>query len=232
MKTVLQPLNEKAAKVVTEHADLLEGAEVEPLLLQLVAHVSAYKVILERWDPFYNFQPAFHKFFISMKVNLQIEVLLWTAVNVFCEEAQPPNCSMTYIISEALIATLSLEAKHSMCKLSFSKCSASICFHKKLWKQGLQEPYAIYRCISDFCIADQVLYEGGTKVIFMNGQQSHTQMSFKPTSRQSSRRWNWDRHNCWVWDLLCSPSFRMHSFWFWFGFLSQIASLSFVCIIL
>lgn len=50
MKTVLQPLNEKAAKIVTEHADLLEGASVEPLLLQLVAHVSAYKVILERFD--------------------------------------------------------------------------------------------------------------------------------------------------------------------------------------
>ena len=48
MKTVLQPLNEKAAKIVTEHADLLEGSTVEPLLLQLVAHVSAYRVILER----------------------------------------------------------------------------------------------------------------------------------------------------------------------------------------
>jgi len=50
MKSVLQPLNEKAAKIVTEHADLLEGSSVEPLLLQLVAHVSAYRVILERWD--------------------------------------------------------------------------------------------------------------------------------------------------------------------------------------
>ena len=48
MKTVLQPLNEKAAKIITEHADLLEGASVEPLLLKLVAHVSAYRVILER----------------------------------------------------------------------------------------------------------------------------------------------------------------------------------------
>lgn len=48
MKTVLQPLNEKAAKIITEHADLLEGSSVEPLLLQLVAHVSAYRVILER----------------------------------------------------------------------------------------------------------------------------------------------------------------------------------------
>ena len=49
MKAVLQPLNEKAAKIVTEHADLLEGDSVEPLLLQLVAHVSAYRVILERY---------------------------------------------------------------------------------------------------------------------------------------------------------------------------------------
>lgn len=52
MKTVLQPLNEKAAKIVTEHADLLEGSSVEPLLLQLVAHVSAYRVILERHASF------------------------------------------------------------------------------------------------------------------------------------------------------------------------------------
>lgn len=50
MKTVLQPLNEKASKIVTEHADLLEGSSVEPLLLQLVAHVSAYRVILERQE--------------------------------------------------------------------------------------------------------------------------------------------------------------------------------------
>ena len=48
MKTVLQPLNEKAKDIIVNHADLLESPAVEPLLLQLVAHVSAYRVILSR----------------------------------------------------------------------------------------------------------------------------------------------------------------------------------------
>ena len=43
------PLSEKAAAIVMERADLLEGESIEPLLLQLVAHVSAYKVIMRRW---------------------------------------------------------------------------------------------------------------------------------------------------------------------------------------
>ena len=44
------PLSEKASNLIIEHADLLEGEGIEPLLLQLVAHVSAYKVILKRWE--------------------------------------------------------------------------------------------------------------------------------------------------------------------------------------
>ncbi|CAL8467388.1 g6925 [Coccomyxa elongata] len=50
MKEVLQPLNEKAADIIVRHADLLQSARMEPLLLQLVAHVSAYRVILKRWE--------------------------------------------------------------------------------------------------------------------------------------------------------------------------------------
>lgn len=49
MKEVLQPLNEKAADIIVRHADLLQSAQMEPLLLQLVAHVSAYRVILKRY---------------------------------------------------------------------------------------------------------------------------------------------------------------------------------------
>lgn len=49
MSEVLQPLNERAAKIIFEHIDLLDSPRVEPLLLQLVAHVAAYKVILSRW---------------------------------------------------------------------------------------------------------------------------------------------------------------------------------------
>ncbi len=48
MKAVLQPLNEKAKDIIVKHADLLQSSQMEPLLLQLVAHVSAYQVILQR----------------------------------------------------------------------------------------------------------------------------------------------------------------------------------------
>ena len=48
MKEVLQPLNEKAAQIITERIDLLEASTIEPRLLQLVAHVYAYRVIFER----------------------------------------------------------------------------------------------------------------------------------------------------------------------------------------
>ncbi len=50
MRDVLQPLNEKAAAIVVDHADLLEEAAMPPGLLQLVAHVSANRVVLARWE--------------------------------------------------------------------------------------------------------------------------------------------------------------------------------------
>ncbi len=48
MTEVFQPLNDRAAEVITKNADLLEGSAMEPLLLQLVAHVFAYRVIIKR----------------------------------------------------------------------------------------------------------------------------------------------------------------------------------------
>ncbi|EFN59926.1 hypothetical protein CHLNCDRAFT_49364 [Chlorella variabilis] len=50
MRVVLQPLNERAADTVVNHVDLLRTPYIDPLLLQLVAHVSANKVILRRWE--------------------------------------------------------------------------------------------------------------------------------------------------------------------------------------
>mgnify|MGYP001253747610 CR=1 FL=1 len=50
VRAVLMPLSVKAANLVIERADLLEGDDIDPILLQLVAHVSAYRVILEQWD--------------------------------------------------------------------------------------------------------------------------------------------------------------------------------------
>ena len=50
MELVLQPLNERAAKVVTENIDLLEGSTIQPLLLQLVAHVFSNRVLIASWN--------------------------------------------------------------------------------------------------------------------------------------------------------------------------------------
>eukprot|EP00878_Enallax_costatus_P004346 GHUV01004581.1.p2 GENE.GHUV01004581.1~~GHUV01004581.1.p2 ORF type:complete len:196 (+),score=65.93 GHUV01004581.1:1905-2492(+) len=50
MEKVLQPLNEKAASIIAEHIDLLDAQHVVPELLQLVAHVSAMRVIIHRWQ--------------------------------------------------------------------------------------------------------------------------------------------------------------------------------------
>ena len=50
MKSVLQPLNERATDIIINHLNLLESPNIDPVLLQYVAHVSAYKVILTRWQ--------------------------------------------------------------------------------------------------------------------------------------------------------------------------------------
>ena len=48
MKEVLQPLNDKAADAITNHIDLLDSEEVEPLLLKLMAYVKTTKVLMSR----------------------------------------------------------------------------------------------------------------------------------------------------------------------------------------
>ena len=50
VREVFMPLSEKAARLVVDRADLLESSCIEPLLLQLVAHVSALKVLVRRWE--------------------------------------------------------------------------------------------------------------------------------------------------------------------------------------
>lgn len=50
MKSVLQPLNEKGADVIVNHLNLLDSRTINPILLQFVAHVSSYRVILKMWD--------------------------------------------------------------------------------------------------------------------------------------------------------------------------------------
>mmetsp|Transcript_26668 Transcript_26668/g.58056 ORF Transcript_26668/g.58056 Transcript_26668/m.58056 type:complete len:194 (-) Transcript_26668:437-1018(-) len=50
VREVFMPLNLQAAKIIMTRADLLESSTIEPLLQQLVAHVSALKVIIKQWD--------------------------------------------------------------------------------------------------------------------------------------------------------------------------------------
>ena len=50
MREVLQPLNERAAELIFQHADLLDSPALWPLMLQLVAHVSALKVTMAQWQ--------------------------------------------------------------------------------------------------------------------------------------------------------------------------------------
>ena len=50
MKSVLQPLNEKAADVIVNHLNLLESTTIHPSLLQFVAHVSSLRVVIKQWD--------------------------------------------------------------------------------------------------------------------------------------------------------------------------------------
>jgi hypothetical protein len=50
MRHVLQPLNEEAAEVIVKHIDLLEADAISDHLLKLVAHVTANRVVLHRWE--------------------------------------------------------------------------------------------------------------------------------------------------------------------------------------
>ena len=50
MSHVLMPLNVRIETVIVEHADLLEGDEMPGCLLDLLAHIAAYKAVLKAWD--------------------------------------------------------------------------------------------------------------------------------------------------------------------------------------
>jgi hypothetical protein len=49
MMSVFSPLNEETARLITAHADLIEEPEMPECLLELYAHVAAYRPIVDRW---------------------------------------------------------------------------------------------------------------------------------------------------------------------------------------
>lgn len=50
MRHVLMPLNLRIEAVLVERADLLEGNEMPASLLDLLAHIAAYKAVLRGWE--------------------------------------------------------------------------------------------------------------------------------------------------------------------------------------
>jgi hypothetical protein len=50
MRTVFMPLNIEMERLILSNMDLLVGDTVEPSLIELCAHVEAYKTVLARWD--------------------------------------------------------------------------------------------------------------------------------------------------------------------------------------
>lgn len=50
MSTVFQPLNEEMAALVTSHGDLVEEVTTPECLLELYAHVVAYRPVLDAWS--------------------------------------------------------------------------------------------------------------------------------------------------------------------------------------
>jgi hypothetical protein len=50
MRHVLMPLNARIETVLVERADLLEGREMPGCLLDLLAHIAAYKAVIKAWD--------------------------------------------------------------------------------------------------------------------------------------------------------------------------------------
>jgi hypothetical protein len=47
--TVILPMNEEMEKLVRSHWDLVENEEIQPSLIQLVAHTTGYRWVTERW---------------------------------------------------------------------------------------------------------------------------------------------------------------------------------------
>ena len=49
MTSVFTPLNEEMARLITAHADLIEEPEMPECLLELYAHIAAYRPVIEQW---------------------------------------------------------------------------------------------------------------------------------------------------------------------------------------
>ncbi|HYJ81070.1 MAG TPA: hypothetical protein VEW03_15765 [Longimicrobiaceae bacterium] len=50
MKEVFMPILLRMERVIVEHADLIEERDMDECLLDLVAHVSAYKAVIKSWE--------------------------------------------------------------------------------------------------------------------------------------------------------------------------------------
>lgn len=52
LREVLQPLNEKAADIIINRLNLVESANLDPVLLELVSHTYSLRVLLKRYSAY------------------------------------------------------------------------------------------------------------------------------------------------------------------------------------
>lgn len=50
MKEVFAPQNEKIAELIVENGDLIEGKEFPEAFVQALAHIAAYRAVIQAWD--------------------------------------------------------------------------------------------------------------------------------------------------------------------------------------
>lgn len=47
--TVIMPMNDQMEKIVKENWDLIENDEIQQPFIELIAHISMYRTVIERW---------------------------------------------------------------------------------------------------------------------------------------------------------------------------------------
>lgn len=47
--TVIMPMNDQMERIVSENWDLIEDDEIQPSFIELIAHISMYRTVIERW---------------------------------------------------------------------------------------------------------------------------------------------------------------------------------------
>lgn len=94
MSTVFMPLNLEMERIVLSNMDLLTGNKMDPCLIELCAHVQAYKTVLARWsEKDFSFHHA--------PMNFPSEAVQEYAVANFAELKQEQQDLLALALNEA-----------------------------------------------------------------------------------------------------------------------------------